>query len=337
LKSAGQQHDDSTQQADIRRAILPAEVSTLLDQHDGLAKYHRDDKLASQIAASFAGDLRSMSRLSREYHVPLLFVLPPSNLSDCPPFKSEFSAATPTAVQTQIVSELKQARQLAASDLSQAIAAVQQLTSKDQRYALTWYELGQLQMTARDFSGAAISFRRAKDEDVCPLRMTTPLENGMRHVAAKESVPLVDADELLTLRSTNGIAGGGVLVDHVHPSFRGHEDIAMSIADWMISSGLATVSNAAWKADASRSAAIACPHWMICIFFGVSAHFEACGCGQRGERLRPRWCQTMTKQENHRNLDESDPQWATETRKNRDVRLDCAAKRNTSAACGVVS
>lgn len=250
LKSAGQQHDDSMQQADISRAILPAEVSTLLDQHDGLAKYHRDDKLASQIAASFAGDLRSMSRLSREFHVPLLFVLPPSNLSDCPPFKSEFSDTTPVDIQTQVISELKQACQLAASDLSQAIAMVQQLTSKDQRYALTWYELGQLQLTARDFSGAAISFRRAKDEDICPLRMTTPLENGMRHVAAQESVPLVDADGLLTRRSPNGIAGDGVLVDHVHPSFRGHEDIALSIADWMISSGLATTSNVAWKGDA---------------------------------------------------------------------------------------
>ena len=252
LKAAGLQKDDIAQQADVSRVMLPAEVSTLLDQHDGLAKYRRDDKLASQIAASFSGDLRSMSSLSGEYHVPLLFVLPPSNLSDCPPFKSEFSGATPVGVQTQIISELKRARQLAASDLIQAIAIVQELTAKDQRYALTWYELGQLQLTAKNFSAAAISFRRAKDEDICPLRMTTPLESGMRDVASQEPVPLIDADELLTRRCKNGIAGDGVLVDHVHPSFRGHEDIAISIADWMISSGLATVSNASWKEDAVK-------------------------------------------------------------------------------------
>ena len=252
LKGAGHQKDDLGEVSGVSRAILPAEVNTMLDQHDGLAKYHRDDKLASQIAASFAGDLRSMSRLSREYHMPLLFVLPPSNLSNSPPFKSEFSETTSVEVQSQIISELKQARQLAASDLSQAIASIQRVTAKDERYALTWYELGQLQMTAKDFSGAAASFRRAKDEDICPLRMTTPLENGMREVASQESVPLIDADELLTRRCVNGIAGDGVLVDHVHPSFRGHEDIALSIADWMISTDLATASksNAAWKVDA---------------------------------------------------------------------------------------
>ena len=250
LKGTGHQKDDLVQEAGVSRTILPDEVNTMLDQHDGQAMYHRDDRLASQIAASFAGDLRSMSRLSREYHVPLLFVLPPSNLSDCPPFKSEFSDTTSAEDQSQIISELKHARQMAASDLSQAIAIAQRVTAKDQRYALTWYELGQLQLTAKDFSGAASSLRRAKDEDICPLRITTPLENGMRDVASQESVPLIDADELLARRCTNGIAGDGVLVDHVHPSFRGHEDIALSIADWMLSTVLATASNAAWKEDA---------------------------------------------------------------------------------------
>ncbi len=250
LKGAGQQKDDLAQESGVRRAILPAEVNTMLDQHDGLTKYHRDDELASQIVASFAGDLKSMSTLSREYHVPLLFVLPPSNLSDCPPFKSEFSDTTSAEVKAQIISELKHARQQAASDLKQALAITQRVTTKDQRYALTWYELGQLQLTAKDFSNAASSFRRAKDEDICPLRITTPLENRMRDVASQESVPLIDADELLTRRCSNGIAGDGVLVDHVHPSFRGHEDIALAIADWMISARLADESNAVWKEDA---------------------------------------------------------------------------------------
>jgi len=250
LKGSGHQKVDLAREAGVSRAILPAEVNTMLDQHDGMANYHRDDKLASQIAASFAGDLRSMSRLSREANVALLFVLPPSNLCDCPPFKSEFSDTTSAEVQSQIITDLKQARQLAANDLSQAIAIAQRVTAKDQRYALAWYELGQLQLTAKDFSGAASSLRRAKDEDICPLRITTPLENGMRDVALQESVPLIDADELLTRRCKNGIAGDGVLVDHVHPSFRGHEDIAVAIADWMISTGLATASNVAWKEDA---------------------------------------------------------------------------------------
>ena len=233
-------------------ATLPPEVTTLLDQRDGLAKYHRDDKLAKLIARSFSADLRSMCTLSRQHHVPLLFILPPSNLSDCPPFKSEFSASTTIAEQAEIRSLLKQSRKVSGGDVHLSINLLEAAALRDPRYAMTWYELGQLQLAALDFTAADTSLRRAKDEDVCPLRMTTPLESAMRSTASEESVPLIDAHELLSRRCRNGIVGDAVLVDHVHPSFRGHEDIAISISEWMISFGLASETNNRWKEDAVK-------------------------------------------------------------------------------------
>ena len=236
--------------ASVQRATLPLEVTTLLDQHNGLAKYHRDDHLAKLIARSFTADLRSMSTFSREHNVPLLLVLPPSNLSDCPPFKSEFSASITVAEQAEIITLLKQSRKLAVSDLPQAIRLLEEASCNDPRYALTWYELGQLQLAALDFSAAEFSLRRAKDEDVCPLRMTTPLESAMRNTASEESVPLIDAHELLSRSCRDGIVGDAILVDHVHPSFRGHEEIATAIADWMLSVEMASETNPTWKDDA---------------------------------------------------------------------------------------
>ncbi|MBC7966023.1 MAG: hypothetical protein H7Z17_08870, partial [Fuerstia sp.] len=244
------QLSDAAPGADGRSAMLPLEVTTMLDQHDGLAKYHRDDNQAEMIARSFAADLRSMSALSREHNVPLLLVLPPSNLCDCPPFKSEFSPSITDADKAEIRSLLKKSRELAAADLPRAVTLLEEATRKDPRYALTWYELGQLQLAALDFSAAEVSFRRAKDEDVCPLRMTTPLESAMRSAASDESLPLIDAHELLSRRCRHGIVGDAILVDHVHPSFRGHEEIAISIAEWMLSVGMAAEMNAAWKDDA---------------------------------------------------------------------------------------
>jgi len=235
-----------------RSATLPLEVTTLLDQHNGLAKYHRDDKLAKLIARSFAADLRSMATLSRQHQVPLLFILQPSNLSDCPPFKSEFSASTTIADQAEITSLLKQARKLSGSDLPQSIQLLEEASRSDPRFAMTWYELGQLQLAALDFAAAGTSFLRAKDEDVCPLRMTTPLESAMRNTASLESVPLIDAHELLSRRCRNGVAGDAILVDHVHPSFRGHEDIAISIAEWMLSVDITSETNTNWKDEAVR-------------------------------------------------------------------------------------
>ena len=235
-----------------RSATLPLEVTTLLDQHNGLAKYHRDDKLAKLIVRSFAADLRLMATLSRQHQVPLLFILPPSNLADCPPFKSEFSASTTIADQAEITSLLKQSGKLSGSDLPQSIQLLEEASRRDARYAMTWYELGQLQLAALDFAAADTSFRRAKDEDVCPLRMTTPLETAMRNIVSVESVPLIDAHELLSRRCRNGIAGDAILVDHVHPSFRGHGDIAISISEWMLSVGIASETNITWKEDAAQ-------------------------------------------------------------------------------------
>ncbi|MCA9012741.1 MAG: hypothetical protein KDB01_23475, partial [Planctomycetaceae bacterium] len=50
-----------------------------------------------------------------------------------------------------------------------------------------------------------------------------------------------------------GIAGDAVLVDHVHPTFRSHEDLAMAIAEWMIASGLASELNPEWKNSAVQA------------------------------------------------------------------------------------
>jgi hypothetical protein len=229
------------------RATLSPEVATQLDQRDGLAKYHRDDERAALIERSFAGDLKSMATISAQQSIPLLFVLPPSNLSDCPPFKSAFSASTTAEARSKIAALLQQAREVCKVSVSQAIASLQEATTIDPRYALSWYELGQLQLAASDFAAANVSLRIARDEDICPLRMTSRLETAMHHVASQTSVPLIDAHALLNARCKTGIIGDAVLVDHVHPTFRGHEDIALAIAEWMISSGLASELNPEWK------------------------------------------------------------------------------------------
>ena len=86
----------------------------------------------------------------------------------------------------------------------------------------------------------------------CPLRITTPLETALQEAAETNHVPLINAHELLRSRCPHAIIGKNVLVDHVHPSFRGHEDIAVAIADWMLAAGLLTSTNVDWKLAAQR-------------------------------------------------------------------------------------
>lgn len=231
------------------RAILPGEVDAMLDHDGGLARYHRNDEQAESIAQIFGDDLRAMCTISYQGSIPLLLVTPPSNLSDCPPFKSEFSTETSVADQKKVLTLLKQAMEIAGSDSAQGESLLKEAAKLDARYALTWYELGQLQQVNHDYLNALDSFIRARDEDVCPLRMTSPLETTMQNVSLSEGVPRIDAHALLARRCPHQIVGDAVLVDHVHPSFRSHEDIAIAIAEWMMESGLAAENNPTWKED----------------------------------------------------------------------------------------
>ncbi len=174
-------------------------------------------------------------------------VLPPSNLSDCPPFKSEFSESLAESQKARLYQLLQEARAEAPRSIGYALELARSALELDPRYARAWYEFGQFQLSARRFEDAEISFRRAIDEDVCPLRMTTPLQLAMRQVVTKYRLPFIDAQTLLKARSTHGIVGMNVLVDHVHPSFRSHEDIAIAIAEWMTAAGLASKPTHEWQ------------------------------------------------------------------------------------------
>jgi lysophospholipase L1-like esterase len=246
---------DDSPNADDRRPILKAEVSTQLDQENGLAAYHRDDDHAKMVAEHFRLNLTRICRLCRERNVPLLMIRPPANLADCPPFKSEFSEDLSENQRDTIAELLRQSRRFSSEQRrDEARTSLLEAVRLDDRYALSWYELGQLQRIRGEDEDALRSFQRAVDEDICPLRMTLSLSDIMNTVTREEDVPVLDAHELLSRLSPQKLPGDYLLVDHVHPSFRGHEEIAMAIVHWMQDAGLAPLPDAVQWESAARNA-----------------------------------------------------------------------------------
>ncbi|MFO0979510.1 MAG: hypothetical protein U0996_24105 [Planctomycetaceae bacterium] len=235
--------------------VLNAEVTTRLDQAGGLEGYHRDDEHAAMVAEHYRANLTRMCRLCRGKNVPFLMIRPCTNLADCPPFKSEFSDGLSEAERGQIVDLLQQSRQfLSEQKWDDANRCLNEAVTLDPRYALAWYELGQWHRSRGDATEALRCFQRAVDEDVCPLRMTTTLVRAMNDVATAEQVPLIDAHELLAKLAPQQLPGDFLLVDHVHPSFRGHEEIAVTIAHWMQQAGFAPMVDAsAWEQTAREA------------------------------------------------------------------------------------
>ncbi|MEZ6058973.1 MAG: hypothetical protein R3C19_01280 [Planctomycetaceae bacterium] len=234
-------------------AVLPQEVDALLDHRGGLEAYNRNTLQRDSVVREFGNNLNRMVQTCKDAGVPVLLLMPPSNLRDCPPFKSEFSDTVDDTDRQAIVAELREATEFIAADEAEtAISLLDDVTARDPQFAFSWYRLGHALIAADRNEEARAAFVRARDEDVCPLRMISPLESEMRQVAADTGTPLIEIATLLEGRMNAGIPGDAVLVDHIHPSFRGHQDIAMAIADWMTESGFVDDVLSDWKISAER-------------------------------------------------------------------------------------
>ena len=204
------------------RYLLSEDVEARLDFNDGLQYYSRDDAWHEQVVEHFGSNLRRMATACETANVPLMFMLPPSNLADSPPFKTQPNEGTADQVRTEIAA----ARKLYATNLSGAIQHLKAAVSLDPRNAANQFELGRAYESAGQTEKARAAFIKARDEDICPLRMTTSLAKKMRQVVSETELPFVDLQVFFDNQSAKSISGNGILVDHIHPSFRGHQLIA---------------------------------------------------------------------------------------------------------------
>jgi lysophospholipase L1-like esterase len=258
------------------RPILAADADAMLNYHNGIAAYHRDDAWREGVVEHFAFNVRRMVEICRDAGVPVMLIKPPSNLADQPPFKSEhkvernsfrspaahhgnesrpdhhernaFRSTLPDDLE-RFDSLLAEAQSLYRTDLPAAITLLKQALAIDDQHAATWYELGKCHETTRDYASARHAFVRARDLDICPLRMITPLEHALEDIARNEAVPYLDAHRLLEERTPNGILGKLWLVDRCHPSFEGHQVIADAILEELSRLGLAAPRDG-WREDA---------------------------------------------------------------------------------------
>jgi len=186
-----------------RRTILPAEVEAELDNTVGPEHYHRDDEWASRVVAHFRLNLARMADIARAAGARMLFVTPASNLKDCSPFKSE---------------------------------------GGDGRDAGAHYRAGQTLLAKGRYAEAREAFARARDEDVCPLRATTPMVRIVAEAAADRRVALVDFARLIDERAPHGIPGSEHFLDHVHPTISAHRLLALAIIDTLAEHSLLELS-----------------------------------------------------------------------------------------------
>lgn len=214
------------------RSVLAHEVESLLDYRGGLDEYKRDAVWRAGVVRHYEFNLRRMVRMAENAGVPIVLVNPVANLKDTPPFKVLHGDEV-----TALERERFQAHRSAAGSLDRSLEGrIESLTAAieiDPRHAGIHFELGKCLEARRMFDLAMPSFVRAKEEDICPLRMTEPLHAALARVASETSATWLDARTLFEGLTEDGILGNEWLVDHVHPSIKGHQRLAEALCSTM--------------------------------------------------------------------------------------------------------
>ena len=236
------------------RSLMTAEVDALLDYRDGLAAYHRDIDWQDRVIDHFRSNLLRMIRMAEDGRVPCMMLLPPSNLRDCPPFKSQHRDGMTAAELGGWNMEVESARALFRESPKQAIEHLNRAIQLDPEYALAHYELGKCHESIAQFAPAAQAYRLARDLDVCPLRMLSRMESIIETICSESGTTLIDARRLLETLCSWQMIGNEVLVDHVHPSITSHQIIGRELARAMADEGfLEMKSDSEWVPAANRA------------------------------------------------------------------------------------
>ena len=236
------------------RPVLAAEVDAILDYRGGMAKYRRDEKWRRDVIGHFQYNLRRMVQMSRDAGVRLVLMNPVCNLRDCRPFKSQHRQGLTPEQRRQWEALRHEARSLFGTSRRRAAELLRRALDIDDQHAGLHFLLGKcLDAMARPHQ-AREAYIRAKELDVCPLRMLEPMHQAVLDTARQTDTPLVDVRRLVEQRSRDGIPGGYLLTDHVHPSIAGHRLIADALTEELIRQRIVRPTEG-WKQHQDKEAA----------------------------------------------------------------------------------
>jgi lysophospholipase L1-like esterase len=233
---------------------LSGEVEARLDDAlTGYASYRRDPEWHRQVFAQFQEATRTMIADCRAAHVPVLIVTLGSSLRDCPPFKSEHQDGLSAEAEARWQKAFDAAAAAEDRDPGAALAMYREAEAIDDAFALLSFRIARCLDRAGDAVAAREHYLRAKDNDICPLRMLESMYRFQLAVAGETGCLLVNARQLLESLDPDGLPGHDLYLDHVHPTVGGHQRMAAAIAATLHESGLFPVESA-WSPEARRAA-----------------------------------------------------------------------------------
>jgi hypothetical protein len=193
------------------------------------------------VVKSMQWNMATMVQHCKAAGVPVVLLVPTSNIRDCPPFKVELSQRMDPETKAQIESHWALAVDALAthsgdvgSSQKSEVHELQQIVALDPEHAGALYWLGQFELAKGHIASARHHLVEARNRDVCPLRAVSSMQKAIRELARQEQVGLFDVDAMFQSVSDNGLVGDQWLIDHVHPRLEGHQMLGERLADLLI-------------------------------------------------------------------------------------------------------
>ena len=104
-------------------------------------------------------------------------------------------------------------------------------------HAMTYYLIARSHEGLGQWREAQLAYQRACDADASPSRRLSAINQAIRDVAKGEGALLVDIDQIFTKQSPHGLVGFNLIEDYVHPTLKGHQEIAWHLWQALESAG----------------------------------------------------------------------------------------------------
>jgi tetratricopeptide (TPR) repeat protein len=234
------------------RSILPSEVDTILDRSVGPTSYRRDKLQRSAVVGHLAFNLARIIESARRADADIMFVKPGFNLKDFSPFKSEPTAdMSPSQIEGWETARHLGLRNRAAGNLEAAAVALERSAQIDPQNAQSHYDLGTTLLELGRFQTASKHLQLAVDEDVCPLRATSAIQEVIEATAVLRRVPLIDFPAILATANEESLGhqvlGHEWFLDHVHPTPTANRLLAFAIVEALRQKGTLPKTNTQWS------------------------------------------------------------------------------------------
>ena len=173
--------------------------------------------LLKNVYENFETNLRDTVAVARRSGARVMISTVATNLKDCGPFASQHRDGLSAeelrswAALVQQGSDLENARSNA-----EAVKAYQAATKIDDQYAELEFRIARSLWVLGDYAGAKDHFSRARDLDTLRFRADSRINDINRKVARALGAELVDAEDVFSQKSPNGIVGSELVYEHVH-------------------------------------------------------------------------------------------------------------------------